>query len=283
MPQPEQAGPAGLRRRPAGARGTWHPVRGPDMATGSASRPAAGRRRDRLARRARRCLEPRRVRDGPDRLRSARAEARRAYAWLAEPRTGRLLGGVRGRAGPRAEYTESNHAAYCASAYGTSCSSPVTRISPRGCGRWSGRRSSSPWACRRPRRDHLAAAEDGSGQLCAADREASMYQSLGCAIALAERMGEPQPDWELAAAQLGHAVACHGEVFADKSRFSMDWYYPVLGGPVRGAAAERLLKAGWDTYRGAGPGRPLRQRRALGDRCRDLRAGDRARGHRRPG
>ncbi len=77
---------------------------------------------------------------------------------------------------------------------------------------------------------------------------ASMYQSLRCAIALAERMAQPQPDWELAAAQLGHAVACHPEAFADKSRFSMDWYYPVLGGAVRGAAAEQLLKAGWDTY-----------------------------------
>ena len=71
----------------------------------------------------------------------------------------------------------------------------------------------------------------------------SMYQSLRCAIALAERWREPQPDWELAAAQLGHAVACHPEAFADKSRFSMDWYYPVLGGAVRGAAAERMLKA----------------------------------------
>jgi hypothetical protein len=75
-----------------------------------------------------------------------------------------------------------------------------------------------------------------------------MYQSLRCAIALAERMGEPQPEWELAAAQLGHVVACHPEAFADKSRFSMDWYYPVLGGAVRGAAAERMLKAGWDTF-----------------------------------
>ncbi len=28
----------------------------------------------------------------------------------------------------------------------------------------------------------------------------------------------------------------------------MDWYYPVLGGAVRGAAAERMLKAGWDTF-----------------------------------
>ena len=30
-------------------------------------------------------------------------------------------------------------------------------------------------------------------------------------------------------------IACHPEAFADKSEFSMDWYYPVLGrSPVRG-------------------------------------------------
>jgi hypothetical protein len=28
----------------------------------------------------------------------------------------------------------------------------------------------------------------------------------------------------------------------------MDWYYPVLGGAVRGVPAERMLSAGWDTY-----------------------------------
>jgi hypothetical protein len=75
-----------------------------------------------------------------------------------------------------------------------------------------------------------------------------MYSSLRCAISLAEYLAEPQPDWELAADQLGHAVACHPEAFADKSRFSMDWYYPVLGGPVRGDAAARRLKSEWDTY-----------------------------------
>ena len=36
-------------------------------------------------------------------------------------------------------------------------------------------------------------------------------------------------------------VACHPEAFADKSRFSMDWYYPVLAGPVRGPAARARL------------------------------------------
>jgi hypothetical protein len=76
----------------------------------------------------------------------------------------------------------------------------------------------------------------------------SMHHALRCAIALAEYVGEPQPDWELAVGQLGHAVACHPEAFADKSRFSMDWYYPVLGGPLRGGAARERLAAGWDTF-----------------------------------
>jgi hypothetical protein len=76
----------------------------------------------------------------------------------------------------------------------------------------------------------------------------SIHQSLRCAVALAEHLGEPQPDWELAADQLGHVVACHPEAFADKDRFSMDWYYPILGGPLRGAAAYRRITAGWDTF-----------------------------------
>jgi len=76
----------------------------------------------------------------------------------------------------------------------------------------------------------------------------SIYQSLRCAVALAERLGEPQPDWELAADQLGHVVACHPEAFADKDRFSMDWYYPILGGPLRGPAAYRRIEERWETF-----------------------------------
>jgi hypothetical protein len=76
----------------------------------------------------------------------------------------------------------------------------------------------------------------------------SMYSSLRCAGLLADYLAEPQPDWELAAGQLAHAVAHHPEAFADKSRFSMDWYYPILGGPLRGAAARKRLDRDWDTY-----------------------------------
>jgi hypothetical protein len=76
----------------------------------------------------------------------------------------------------------------------------------------------------------------------------SIHQSLRCAMALAKHIGEPQPEWELAADQLAHVIACHPEAFADKSRFSMDWYYPVLGGVVRGAAAQARLAARWDEF-----------------------------------
>ncbi len=76
----------------------------------------------------------------------------------------------------------------------------------------------------------------------------STYQSLRFAVALADFMGEPQPEWELAADQLGHVIAEHPEAFADKSNFSMDWYYPVLGGPVRGDAARHRLASRWAEF-----------------------------------
>ncbi|MCW2889066.1 MAG: hypothetical protein QOE54_3839 [Streptosporangiaceae bacterium] len=76
----------------------------------------------------------------------------------------------------------------------------------------------------------------------------SIYQSLRCAVALAEHLDEPQPDWELAADQLGHVIAAHPEAFADKGRWSMDWYYPVLAGPVRGLPAYQRIKDRWDTF-----------------------------------
>jgi MMP endo-(1,4)-3-O-methyl-alpha-D-mannosidase len=77
---------------------------------------------------------------------------------------------------------------------------------------------------------------------------ASMCQSLRCAVALADFAGEPQPDWELAAGRLAHTVARHPEAFADKSRFSMDWYYPVLGGAVRRPGGAAWLAAGWPDF-----------------------------------
>ncbi|MEV4426661.1 prenyltransferase [Streptomyces sp. R-07] len=77
---------------------------------------------------------------------------------------------------------------------------------------------------------------------------ASIHQALRCALAIAEVREEPQPDWELAAGALGHAIRRHPERFLDKSRYSMDWYYPVLGGAVTGADAQARIEADWDRF-----------------------------------
>jgi hypothetical protein len=77
---------------------------------------------------------------------------------------------------------------------------------------------------------------------------ASLFQALRCGIALAGLCGEAQPDWELAVTELGNALREHPEAFADRSRYSMDWYYPVLGGAVTGAAARDRLAADWDRF-----------------------------------
>jgi len=76
----------------------------------------------------------------------------------------------------------------------------------------------------------------------------SIYQALRCALAAAAVVGEPQPGWELAAAQLGHAVRAHPERFLPKDRYSMDWYYPVLGTALRGPAALERIDAGWNRF-----------------------------------
>ncbi len=76
----------------------------------------------------------------------------------------------------------------------------------------------------------------------------SVHHALRCALALAEERGDPQPDWELATGRLRHAVVAHPGRFLDKSRYSMDWYYPVLGTALRGEAARRRIDAGWDRF-----------------------------------
>jgi hypothetical protein len=76
----------------------------------------------------------------------------------------------------------------------------------------------------------------------------STYQALRCGIALANWLGDTQPEWELAAGRLGHVVRVHPEAFLDKTRFSMDWYYPILGGAVRGSSARTRIEERWEDF-----------------------------------
>ncbi|MGW0737296.1 prenyltransferase [Streptomyces sp. NPDC002851] len=76
----------------------------------------------------------------------------------------------------------------------------------------------------------------------------SIHQALRCALAIAAEREEPQPDWELATGALGHAIRHHPERFLDKSRYSMDWYYPILGGALTGPEAKSRIEESWDRF-----------------------------------
>ncbi|MFC6155029.1 prenyltransferase [Nocardioides yefusunii] len=79
----------------------------------------------------------------------------------------------------------------------------------------------------------------------------SIHHAFKAGLALAGLLDDSRPEWEFAAARLAHALRFHRDLFLDKKQFSMDWYYPVLGGAVRGPEAEVLLAStspGWDTF-----------------------------------
>jgi hypothetical protein len=76
----------------------------------------------------------------------------------------------------------------------------------------------------------------------------SIHHALRAGLTLAELLDDPQPEWEITAGRLGHALREHRDRFLDKSTFSMDWYYPVLGGAVRGAAGRALVDSRWDDF-----------------------------------
>ena len=76
----------------------------------------------------------------------------------------------------------------------------------------------------------------------------SIDHALRAGLALADLLDEPQPSWELVAGRLRHALQAHLDRCLDKATFSMDWYYPVLGGALRGEAARGRLAQRWDDF-----------------------------------
>lgn len=77
---------------------------------------------------------------------------------------------------------------------------------------------------------------------------ASVYHSIRCGLALADYLGDPQPEWEVAVGRLGHAIAEHPEAFAAKDTHAMEWYYPVLGGALLDDAARTRIDDRWDDF-----------------------------------
>jgi hypothetical protein len=76
----------------------------------------------------------------------------------------------------------------------------------------------------------------------------SIHHGLRCALALADHVGAPQPGWEVDLGRLRHVLRHHPEAFSPKDRYSMDWYYPVLGGALRGEPARARIAERWADF-----------------------------------
>jgi len=90
----------------------------------------------------------------------------------------------------------------------------------------------------------------------------SIHGSLVCAERVAQRLGHPRPEWERVRVRLAQAIRDDHELFTTApeplvepvGRYSMDWYYPVLGGVLRGDAARQRLTSGRGVFLGEGAG-----------------------------
>ena len=78
---------------------------------------------------------------------------------------------------------------------------------------------------------------------------ASIYHSLRCALALADFVDAPAAGMG-GRGRAGWATRSphHPEAFVIKDRWSMEWYYPVLGGALRGPAARARIDERWDDF-----------------------------------
>ena len=78
---------------------------------------------------------------------------------------------------------------------------------------------------------------------------ASIFQALDCAILIATEMDQPDEDFVRAHAALGAAFRDRiDEAFEPPSEHSMDWYYPILGGALRGTAGKDLIADRWEEF-----------------------------------
>ncbi len=101
---------------------------------------------------------------------------------------------------------------------------------PRGEIIWARHTNGKPWSY---------ALLTGSSSIC---------HSLQCAQALAVVAGEYRPDWELASLNLADVIRDQPGAFEPKTRWAMDWYYPVLTGVVTGLEAQTRLAAKYDEF-----------------------------------
>jgi hypothetical protein len=82
----------------------------------------------------------------------------------------------------------------------------------------------------------------------------SIHGSLLCAVRIAALLDHDKPTWSSAHVRLGNLLRNGDEFFVNApivdpvGHYSMDWYYPILGGAIRGEDAYSRLDHGRPTF-----------------------------------
>jgi hypothetical protein len=76
----------------------------------------------------------------------------------------------------------------------------------------------------------------------------SIQHALRCGAAVGLATGSPRPDWVEAADVMCSSITYDPLAFQPKTRWAMDWYYPVLTGALEGEWAKIRLADGWPTF-----------------------------------
>jgi hypothetical protein len=77
----------------------------------------------------------------------------------------------------------------------------------------------------------------------------SIYLSIKCALAISRHLGYARTGWQQGLRYLENAIRHKPHRFnMTKSRYSMDWYYPVLCGAVTGPEARERIDRHWKRY-----------------------------------
>jgi len=79
-----------------------------------------------------------------------------------------------------------------------------------------------------------------------------IWQSLQCAIKIANVLGLDKPEWHDASQNLARAINKSPELFQNSRDgsydYAMSWYYPVLTGVVRGRTARERIQSQWSDF-----------------------------------
>lgn len=77
----------------------------------------------------------------------------------------------------------------------------------------------------------------------------SIYMSVKCALAIAKILGLSVPSWKISCIKLADAIKNKPYLFnMTKSRFSMDWFYPILAGVITGTNAQKRIDTYWKKF-----------------------------------